>query len=127
MQQRELENAQQLRLESLQTIIKQHDDFFRHFWAMDQDVLGLEIRLVELVAKARIDTEKSRLDHSQAMESKQSDQAHELTVAHQKNELDKDSFEFKERLKIQLAREFGLVNQGNINDAVDRMFREGVL
>ena len=127
LQHQELSNAQALRLESLQTLLKQHDDFFRHFWAMDQEVLGLETRVIELTVKARIDENQARLNHQHDMAAKHVDQAHELTAAHQKNELDKDNFEFKERLKIQLAREFGLVDQGNINEAVDRMFREGTL
>lgn len=127
VQHREIQNAQALRLEALQTAIKQHDDFFRHFWAMDQEVLGLETRIIEIIVKARVDENQSRLTHQQSMEAKRSDQLHELTAAHQKNELDKDNFEFKERLKIQLAREFGQVNQDNINAAVDRMFKEGTL
>ena len=127
VQHREIQNAQQLRLEALQTAVKQHDDFFRHFWAMDQEVLGLETRIIEIIVKARVEARQTTLTHRQSMEAKQSDQLHELTVAHQRNELDKDNFEFKERLKIQLAREFGLVNQDNINAAVDRMFKEGTL
>ena len=43
-----LRNTQQLRLESLQTAIEQHNDLFRHFWDIDKVVVALATRLVEL-------------------------------------------------------------------------------
>lgn len=50
----ELHNNQQVRLEAIQAAIKQHDDFFRHFWEIDKEVSQLEIRLTEMAVAARI-------------------------------------------------------------------------
>lgn len=128
----EFKNGQQLRLEALQTAIKQQDDFFRHFWALDAEVLGLETKLIEKRADALIAERFSTLTHQQTMEAKHSDQGHDLalsadervTLTH-KNELDKDNFEFKERLKIELMREFGTTASEQVNATVEKLAREG--
>lgn len=128
----EFKNGQSLRLEALQTAIKQQDDFFRHFWALDAEVLGLETRLIEKKADALIAERFSTLTHQQTMEAKNSDQGHDVvmsaeervTLTH-KNELDKDNFEFKERLKIILMRDFGNVTEAQINATLDKLARQG--
>lgn len=128
----EFKNGQQLRLEALQTNIKQQDDFFRHFWALDAEVLGLETRLIEKKADALIAERFSTLTHRQTMEAKSSDQGHDLTLSadervtlSHKNELDKDNFDFKERLKIELMREFGATATDQVNATVEKLAREG--
>ena len=47
-----------------------------------------------------------------------------VTLTH-KNDLDKDNFEFKERLKITLMREFGAVAEEQVNATLDKLAREG--
>ncbi len=128
----EFKNGQTLRLDALQTAIKQQDDFFRHFWALDAEVLGLETKLIEKKADALIAERFSAQTHRQHMEAKTSDQAHDrvmagedrVTASH-KNELDKDNFEFKERLKITLMQEFGNVAEAQINATLEKLTREG--
>lgn len=132
LQYNEFKNGQSLRLEALQTAIKQQDDFFRHFWTLDAEVLGLETRLIEKKADALIAERFSAQSHRQTMEAKNSDQGHDVmmsgeeraTLTH-KNELDKDNFEFKERLKITLMREFGNVAEAQINSTLDKLARQG--
>lgn len=132
LQYNEFKNGQQLRFEALQTAIKQQDDFFRHFWALDAEVLGLETRLIEKKADALIAERFSTLTHRQTMEAKTSDQGHDRTMAEEervtlshKNELEKDQFEFKERLKITLVREFGSASEERINATLDKLAQEG--
>lgn len=128
----EFKNGQSLRMEALQTAIKQQDDFFRHFWALDAEVLGLETRLIEKKADALIAERFSTLTHHQSMEAKTSDQTHDVvmsaeerqTLTH-KNELDKDNFEFKERLKIALVREFGQAAEAQVQATLDKLSRQG--
>jgi len=128
----EFKNGQQLRLEALQTAIKQQDDFFRHLWTLDAEVLRLETRLIEKKADALIAERFSAQTHRQTMEAKSSDQGHDqvmaseerVTLSH-KNELDKDNFEFKERLKIALTREFGTASADQIQSTLDKLTREG--
>ena len=102
LQYQEHQNAQALRLETLQTTLKQHDDFFRFFWELDKDVLALETRIIELWTAAQIQQDQTRLEHSNEMEARRADQAHELVMQEQeritlthKNDLDKDNFDFK--------------------------------
>lgn len=128
----EFKNGQQLRMEALQISIKQQDDFFRHFWALDAEVLGLETRLIEKKADALIAERFSAQTHQQTMEAKISDQSHDVVLAVEervtlthKNDLDKDNFEFKERLKIALVREFGQAAEEQINSTLDKLAREG--
>lgn len=132
LQYNEFRNSQQLRLEALQTTIKQQDDMFRHFWALDAEVLGLETRLIEKKADALIAERFSAQTHHQTMEAKVSDQSHDRAMAEEervtlthKNELDKDNFEFKERLKITLVREFGNMAEAKINATLEKLAREG--
>lgn len=123
LQDQALRDALQIRLESLQTTLRQHDDFFRHFWALDQELLTLEGRIAEKLIDGGIRAKQSALDHHHAMESKASDQAHEIVMAEEArksathaNELDKDNFEFKERLRLKLAREHGQLSAGEVAD-----------
>ncbi|MDJ0627630.1 MAG: hypothetical protein QNJ44_05175 [Rhodobacter sp.] len=132
LQYNEFKNGQQVRLEALQTAIKQQDDFFRHFWALDAEVLGLETKLIEKKADALIAERFSAQAHRQTMEAKTSDQSHDRMMAEEeratlshKNELDKDNFEFRERLKITLMREFGAVVEEQIDATLDKLAREG--
>ena len=132
LQYNEFKNGQALRLEALQTAIKQQDDFFRHLWALDAEVLGLETRLIEKKADALIAERFAAQAHQHSMAVKFSDQDHELvmsteervTLTH-KNELDKDNFEFKERLKIELMREFGAAAKDQVDATVEKLAREG--
>lgn len=121
-------DGQQIRLESLQTAIKQHDDYFRHFWELDKDILALEGRIAEKIIAAGLQQGQTRLDHQNAMESKTSNQGHEITMEAEKrvsathdNELDKDNFEFKERLRLKLAREHGQLSRQEVADIMARM------
>ena len=132
LQYSDFKNGQQLRLEALQTAIKQQDDFFRHFWALDAEVLGLETRLIEKKADALIAERFSAQTHRQTMDAKHSDQSHDRTMAEEervtlshKNMLDMENFEFKERLKLTLMREFGAASADQVQAAMAKLEREG--
>jgi Zn-dependent metalloprotease len=101
----ELQNSQQVRLEAIQTAIKQQDDFFRHFWELDKEVTQLEARLIEMAAAARIAVEQSTLERAH----KDRDQTHELRMEAERrktitHETDQDIR--KERAIRELDREF---------------------
>lgn len=128
----ELRNSQQVRLEAIQTAIRQHDEFFRHYWEIDKEVVRLETRLIELVVEAHLTASQSVLEHQHLMASTMSQHDHARTMAEEerntltlKDNLDKGNFEFKERLKIQLAREFSTASTEQINAAVEKLAREG--
>ena len=93
---------------------------------------ALETRLIEKKADALIAQRFSAQTHRQTMEAKASDQNHDRTMAAaervtltHKNELDKDNFEFKERLRITLMREFGTTAAEQVNATVEKLAREG--
>ena len=117
----EYQNAQQLRMESLQTTIKQHDDLFRHFWEIDKEIVRLETRLVEIVVAARIGAEQSVTDHRNAMEIKSSEQAHALKMEAENRTSTTHTTDQeirKERAIRELDREFGT---RDIKDMVETM------
>lgn len=130
------EDARELERQATETVLRRRDDFIRKAW--DDDVRGQELEALILgkIADYRIAkrqetqrhdnlmAEKSA-DHINHMEGKAADHYNSKELSVVKDELDKGNFEFKERLKIQLAREFGTVNRENINETIDRMFREG--
>jgi len=132
LQYNEFKNGQTLRLEGLQTQIKQQDDFFRHFWTLDEEVLKLEIILIEKAADALIAERAKEQDHTHHMAIKASEQVQDVVMAEEerrtlthKNELDKDNFKFKEELKIELARTFGQVSQEHIDRTIEKLSIEG--
>ena len=134
LQYSDFKNGQTLRFEALQTAIKQQDDFFRHFWDLDAEVMRLEVSLVEKVADAWLAERAKEQDHARHIEVKESDQAHDRRMAREerktltlKNELDKDNFRFKEELKIELARTFGQVSREQIESTIEKLSAQGKL
>jgi len=125
-------NDEQLRFEGLQTKIKQYDDQLRYFWEVDKDVFALQARILELWAGHEIHTRQTDQAHGHSMEHKLADHSHEIAMEGEKratktheNELDKDNFEFKERLKIELYKELGHHSQEAVDAAFEKMKREG--
>lgn len=106
------EDAREVERLATEITIRRRDDFIRHQWDMDTGLFGLEAKIVEIVASAVLSGRQSKTDHGYLMEARATDQNHEQimeverrqTLTHE-NELDKDNFEFKERLKQKLARE----------------------
>lgn len=106
------EDAREVERLATEITIRRRDDFIRHQWDADTGLFGLEARIIELVASSILIGRQSKADHGYVMEAKVSDQSHErvMEAEHRQtmsyeNELDKDNFEFKERLKQKLTRE----------------------
>ena len=117
----ELQNSQQVRLEAIQTAIKQQDDFFRHFWEIDKEVVRLETRLVEMAVAGRITADQSILDHRNAMEAKTADQGHELRrMSHETDEALR-----RERGMREMGREFGEASEEDVEAAYARLKNSG--
>jgi len=117
LQYQEKANEQHARLEGILTRIRQHDDQVRFFWELDREVVQLESRLIEKRLEAEIKKDQTRIeqDHEVRMEKQK-----RKTMSHE-NELDKDNFEFKERLVRELSREFGGYAEADISAAYDRL------
>lgn len=108
--------------------IRRRDDFIRHQWNADSGLFGLEARIVEMMASSALAGRQAKADHGYVMEAKAADQNHELameverrkTMSHE-NELDKDNFEFKERLKQKLARESETLKAEEVADILAQL------
>lgn len=122
----ELKNGQQVRLEAIQTAIKQQDDFFRYFWDIDREVVRLETRLVELEVAARIGAEQTILEHRHSMETKDRDQSHELKMETERRVTTAHSTDQeirKARALKELDREFGEAQAEDIANVLGKLDR----
>lgn len=123
----ELKNSQQVRLEAIQTSIKQQDDFFRHFWEIDKEVVRLETRLVEMVMAGRIGAEQTVLEHGHSIETKARDQSHELRMEAERRvntSHTTDEEIRKARALKELDREFQSIDEeaiGNVLQKLDKI------
>ena len=121
------EDARELERQATETTLRRRDDFVRKAWEDDQRLQELEADILRKVADHRIATrqedqrhghliaEKSAAHHHD-MTAKQADHLNAKEAAVLANELDKDNFEFKERLRLKLAREHGQLSTGEIAD-----------
>jgi len=122
------EDAREVERLATEITIRRRDDFIRHQWQADTGLFGLEARIVELVANSVLSGRQAKADHGYIMEAKSSDQNHERimeaerrqTMSHE-NELDKDNFEFKERLKQKLARESDSLKTEEVADILAQL------
>jgi len=111
------EDAREVERLATEITIRRRDDFIRHQW-----------QAVELVANSVLSGRQAKADHGYIMEAKSSDQNHERimeaerrqTMSHE-NELDKDNFEFKERLKQKLARESDSLKTEEVADILAQL------
>jgi len=98
------EDARELERLATETALRRRDDFIRKAWADDERSQELEAEILTIIAnhKATLGQEAQR--HSNLMAEKAEDHANSKEMAVLNNELDKDNFEFKERLKAEISR-----------------------
>jgi hypothetical protein len=108
------EDARELQRLASETALKRRDDFVREQWGKDRDVTALEAEIISKVADAKVARRQTELEQANALE-----------LATHENELDKDNFEFKERLKIELAGEYGQFAEESVEAAFNDLKKSG--
>lgn len=130
------EDARELERLATETTLRRRDDAIRKGWADDERAQLLEGEILKKIADHRIATrqadqahghelESKAADHRINMEAKTTDHLNAVDFATHENELDKDNFEFKERLKLQLHREFGNATEEEVDAAFRRLEASG--
>lgn len=132
------EDARELERLATETALRRRDDAIRKGWADDDRAQELEGLILGKITDHRIatrqadqahrhDLEAKAADHRIDMEAKTADHFNAMDFASHQNDLDKDNFQFKERLKLELSREFGAISEVEISAAYDRLKSAGKL
>lgn len=130
------EDARELERLATETALRRRDDFLRKAWDDDRRSQELEQLILGKIADHRIAIRQEQQRHQNALTElsethtndlvqKAAKHANDKEMAVLNNELEKDLFEFKERLRITLAREFGMVSEEQINATLDKLARQG--
>lgn len=112
------EDARELERLATETALRRRDDFIRKAWEDDQRNQELEGHILSKIADHKIATRQEDQRHTNLMDEKSADHLNAKEMAVLTNELDKDNFEFKERLRLQLGREGGALSMEEIADAM---------
>lgn len=112
------EDARELERLATETALRRRDDFIRKAWEDDQRNQELEGLILSKIADHKIATRQEDQRHTNLMAEKSADHLNAKEMAVLSNELDKDNFEFKERLRLQLGREGGALSMEEIADAM---------
>lgn len=121
------EDARELERLATETALRRRDDAIRKGWADDERAQELEGLILAKIADHRIATRQADQSHQHDMEKKTADHFNAMDFASHQNELDKDNFEFKERLRLELSREFGALSEDEISAAYSRLKSAGKL
>ena len=110
------EDARELEKEATELIMRRRDDFIRHHWSMDQEILGLELRILESQIKAQSDSKLSKQEHEQNKDF----ETH-------KSKLEKDVFAFKEKYSAQMKILGENIEAETISNHLKGLFKDGKL
>jgi len=119
------EDARELERLATETALRRRDDAIRKGWADDERAQELEGLILGKIADHRIASRQADQAHQHTMEQKTADHFNTMDFASHQNELDKDNFEFKERLRLELSREFGSISEDEISAAYSRLKNSG--
>jgi len=110
------EDARELEKEATELIMRRRDDFIRHHWSMDQEILGLELRILESQIKAQSDSKLSKQEHEQNKDF----ETH-------KSKLEKDVFAFKEKYSAEMKIFAENIEVETISKHLSGLFKKGKL
>lgn len=108
------EDARELERFAVETTIRQRDDYIRHMWDNDSEILALELKVIEMLIERQSKASLSALEHSQAKD-----------MANHNTKLEKDLLKYKQDLLLEYKKKSGEVNDEAIDAHLDRLFRDG--
>ncbi len=110
------EDARELEREALELIMRRRDDFIRHHWSMDEQILGLELRIYENQIKAKQELNLSKQEHQQSKD-----------FATHQSKLEKDVFAFKEKYSAKMKAFAENIEVETISKHLSELFKKGQL
>jgi len=110
------EDARELERLAVETTIRQRDDYIRHMWDNDSDILALELKVIELLIERQSKASLSAQEHGQAKD-----------LATHNTKLEKDLLKYKQDLLLEYEAKSGEVSDEAIEVHLDRLFRDGAI
>ena len=107
------EDARQLEREAAELIMRRRDDFIRHHWEMDEQILALELRVLEHKIKAISDSKLSKQQHKD--------------FATHEAKLEKDVFAFKEEFSANMKKLAEHIEVETISKHLEKMLKDNTL
>jgi len=108
------EDARELERIGVETAIRQRDDYVRHLWDNDTQILTLELKIIEFLLQQQSKSSLSRQEHLQKKD-----------MATHKTKLEKKILKYKQDLLLKYKAKSGDVSDESIEAHLDRLFREG--
>jgi len=110
------EDARELEREAIEIKLRQRDDFIRHHWDNDSEILALEIRVIEMLIERESKASLSAQEHGQAKD-----------LASHNTKLEKDLLKYKQELLLKYKKKAGDIDDDIITSHLDRLFEDGVI
>lgn len=110
------EDARELERDALELIMRRRDEYIRHHWSMDQQILDLELRVIESQIKAKSDATLSRQEHQQSKD-----------FATHQAKLEKDVFAFKEKYAAKMKAFAENIEVETISKHLSELLKNGKL
>jgi len=110
------EDARELEREAIEIKMRQRDDYVRHMWDNDSEILALELKVVEMLIESRSKSQLSAQEHAQAKD-----------IATHNHKLEKKLLKYKQDLLIQYREKSSEVSEEAIDAHLDRLFRDGII
>jgi len=110
------EDARELEREAIEIKLRQRDDFIRHHWDNDSEILALEIRVIEMLIERESKQALSKQEHGQAKD-----------LASHNTKLEKDLLKFKQELLLAYKKKAGDIDDDIIESHLNRLFEDGVI
>ncbi len=108
------EDARELERLAVETTIRQRDDYIRHMWDNDSEILALELKVIELLMERESKASLSQQEHKQ-----------DKDMASYNHKLEKDLLKYKQDLLLQYKAKSGEMSDEAIETHLDRLFRDG--
>ncbi|PHS23557.1 MAG: hypothetical protein COA84_10925 [Robiginitomaculum sp.] len=110
------EDARELEREACEILLRRRDDFIRHHWEKDKEILALELRVIEKMIEGRSKERFSKQEHKQAKD-----------FANHNTKLEKELFAYKEKFAAELKVRTNQMEAAEVSDHLDKMFKDGKL
>lgn len=110
------EDARELERQAVEIKLRQRDDFIRHHWDNDSEILALEIRVIEMLIERESKQALSKQEHGQAKD-----------FASHSTKLEKDLLKFKQDLLLEYKKKAGDIDDETIETHLDRLFEDGAI
>ena len=110
------EDARELERLAVETTIQQRDDYIRHMWDNDSEILALELKIIEMLIESQSKAALSVQEHGQTKD-----------LATHNTKLEKELLKYKQDLLLEYQSKSGDMEIETIEANLSRLFEAGVV